>query len=243
MNDSRLIRGAGAASGIGFAVVLAAAYLMAPAMPVAGTPGPALVHFVSVNSDGLELSWFLASGPALFLGGCFVGVLAVDVWEMGAPRRLIGAGISSAFLAAALLAGAGVSWGLFVYLAPQLNSYALVLVLAESRHFAEGAVSFPAAASAATLSLAARNFGRSWGAISWVGLTAAALQLGNGFDDFAADGVTGALGPLAFSVLMLWIAAFSAALTVRRTVLAPGQMGRASHSAPVAQRDELAPIA
>lgn len=211
---------AGAPAGVVFAALLAAAYLSAPAMPVAGTPARELVHYVSANSDRLELSWFLASGPALLFGGWFLGVVAVTVWEAGAPRHLIGAGISSAFLAAALLTSAGVSWGLFVYLAPQLGSDPLVLVLAESRHFAEGAVSFPAAATAAALSLAASSFGRGWRAVSTLGLAAAALQLGNGVVDFVADGVTGVLGPVAFIALILWIAAFSFALTVSQGSLA-----------------------
>lgn len=175
---------------------------------------------MSVNSEGLERSWFLAAGPALLLGGWFLGVVAVTLWEAGASRHLIAAGISSAFLAGALLTTAGVSWGLFVYLAPQLGSDPLVLVLAESRHFAEGAGSFPAGGAAAALSLATWSLGRSPRGISVLGLAAAALQLGNGFDDFAADGVTGVLGPLSFSALVLWIAAFSCGLTVRRDWLA-----------------------
>lgn len=214
MKESRALGRVGAASGMIFAAMLVAAYLTAPPMPVAGTPGSVLVRYVSDNSDGLELSWFLASGPALFLGGWFVGVVAVTVWDSGAPRHLIGAGISSAFLAGALLTAAGVSWGLFVYLAPQLDSGSLVLVLAESRHFAEGAISFPAGAAAAALSLTAWSFGGGWRLVAALGFAAAALQLGNGLDDFAADGVTGAFGPLAFFALMVWIAAFSFGLTV-----------------------------
>jgi hypothetical protein len=224
--ESRLLR-MGAAAGMGLAASLVLAYLTVPPMPVAGTPAPALVHYVSANSEGLERSWFLASGPALFLGGWFLGVVAVTVWEAGAPRHLIGAGVGSALLAGALLAGAGVSWGLFVYLATQLGSAPLVLVLAESRHFAEGAVSFPAAAAAAALSLATWSFGRGWRVVSTIGFAAAAFQLGNGLADFAADGVTGILGPLGFIGLMMWIAALSFALTVRRgwLALAPASSG------------------
>ena len=178
-------------------------------MPPAGTAPSELVRYVTANSDALELSWFLASGPALLLGGWFLGVVAVAAWDAGAQRQLLGAGISSAFLAGALLAGAGVAWGLFVYLAPQLGPVPLVLVLAESRHFAEGAVSFPAAATAAALSLAVWALGRAWKPVAILGLVAAGLVLGNGVDDFAADGVTGALGPIALGSFLLWTAAFS----------------------------------
>ena len=213
---SRPLRRAGAASGLVFATLLAAAYFSAPAMPVAGTPAGLLIAYVNANSRGLETSWFLACGLDLFFGGWFLGVVAATLWEAGAPRYLVAAGSASALLAGALLAGAGVTWGLFVYLAPQLGSDSLVLVLAESRHFAEGAISFPVAAAAAAFSMAAWNSGRGLRLISSVGLVAAALELANGFDDFAADGVTGALGPLSFAVFILWIAGLSLALTVGR---------------------------
>lgn len=213
---SLLLRHAGAASGLVFVGLLAAAYLSAPAMPVAGTPPGLLVAYVNANSNGLETSWFLSCGPDLFFGGWFLGVVAAALWEAGPPRQMVAAGIVSALLAGALLAGAGVTWGLFVYLAPQLGSDPLVLVLAESRHFAEGAISFPVAAAAAALSLAVWNSGRGWRLVSALGLVAAALELANGFDDFAADGVTGVLGPLSFAVVMLWVAGLSFALTVRR---------------------------
>jgi hypothetical protein len=210
------LRSAGAITGLIFAVLLAASYLSAPAMPIAGTPAGLLVAYVSANSDGLERSWFLACGPALFFGGWFLGVAGSTLWEAGVPRHLVSAGIASALLAGALLTAAGVTWGLFVYLAPQLGSDPLVLVLAESRHFAEGAVSFPVAAAAVALSLATWSSGRGWRAVSGLGFLAAGLQLASGFDDFVADGVTGPIGPLAFGLLMLWIGLFSVALTVGR---------------------------
>ena len=213
---SKLLRHVGAGTGLVFVTLLTAAYFSAPTMPVAGTPPRLLVEYVNANSNGLEASWFLACGPALFFGGWFLGVVAASLWEAGAPRHIVAAGFTSALLAGALLAGAGISWGLFVYLAPQLGSDPLVLVLAESRHFAEGAISFPVAAAAAAVCLATWNSGRGWRLVSALGLLAAALQLANGFDDFAADGVTGALGPLSFMVLMFWIAGLSFALTVRR---------------------------
>jgi hypothetical protein len=198
-----------------FVTLLTSAYFSAPAMPVAGTPPALLVAYVNANSNGLETSWFLACGPDLFFGCWFLGVVAVSLWDSGASRHLVAAGSASALIAGALLAGAGVTWGLFVYLAPQLGSDPLVLVLAESRHFAEGAISFPVAAAAAALSLATWNSGRGWRLVSALGLLAAALELGNGFDDFAADGVTGAVGPLSLAVLLAWVAGLSFALTVR----------------------------
>lgn len=216
MRDSQLLRDAGAASGLVFVGLLLAAYLSGPPMPVAGTPAVSLVAYVNANSDGLERSWFLACGPDLFFASWFLGVVATTLWESRASRHLIAAGLAGALLASALLVAAGVSWGLFVYLAPQLGSGPLVLTLAESRHFAEGAISFPAAGAAAALSMAVWGAGRGWRAVFAIGLVAAALELANGFDDFAADGVTGALGPLSFAALMLWIATLSVALTVRR---------------------------
>jgi len=236
-----LLRDAGAITGVVFIAFLTAAYVSAPQMPIAGTPAGSLVDYVNANSDGLERSWFLACGPALFFGGWFLGVMTVMLWEAAAPRHLVAAGAACALLAGALLTCAGVSWGLFVYLAPQLGTDPLVLVLAESRHFAEGAVSFPVAAAGAAISLATWGFGRGWRAVSVLGLLAAALQLVNGFDDFAADGVTGALGPLSFFAVLLWIATFSFALTVRRGWLALGESPlprseAASFSPPVVRR-------
>ncbi len=219
--DSRSLRDVGAATGLVFVALLVAAYLSAPPMPVAGTAPTTLVAYVNANADALERSWFLACGPDLFFAGWFLGVVGTALWEEGASHCMVAAGFVSALLAGALLTGAGVTWGLFVYLAPQLGSPPLVLVLAESRHFAEGAVSFPVAAAAAAFSLATWSLGRGWRAISILGLIAAALELGNGFDDFAADGVTGAIGPLSFVVLMVWIATLSLALTFRRSWFAP----------------------
>lgn len=223
----RVLQGGGAATGILFAAALAGAYLSAPPMPQAGTPAPVLVHYVALNSEALERSWFLVSGPSLLLGAWLLGVASVALWEAGASHVLVAAGIFSSVLAGSLLATASVCWGLFVYLAPQLGSGPLVLVLAESRHFAEGSVSFPAAGAAAALSLAIWRFGPSWRALSALGVAAAALQLGNGIDDFLADGITGVLGPLSFGALMLWIAAFSCGLAVRNSWLAPKAARRA----------------
>jgi hypothetical protein len=216
MIGSRLHRDAGAATGLVFVALLVAAYLSAPPMPVAGTPAGTLVAYVSANSEALERSWFLACGPDLFFAGWFLGVVVTILWDAGTPHHMLAAGFVSALLAGGLLTAAGVSWGLFVYLAPQLGSSPLVLVLAESRHFAEGAVSFPVAAAAAAFSLATWGSGRAWRVVSALGIAAAALELANGFDDFAADGVTDALGPISFGVLMLWIATLSLASTVRR---------------------------
>lgn len=212
---SRVLRGGGAATGILFAAALAGAYLSAPPMPRAGTPAPVLVQYVTLNSEALERSWFLVSGPSLLLGAWLLGVAAAALWEAGASHVLLAAGVFSSLLAGSLLATAGVGWGLFVYLAPQLSSSPLVLVLAESRHFAEGSVSFPAAGAAAALSLAIWRLGAGWRALSIFGFAAAALQMGNGIDDFLADGITGMLGPLSFGSLMVWISAFSCALAMQ----------------------------
>src|SRR5579872_3856494 len=195
------------------AVVLVTSYLLAGPMPPAGTPPVALAAFLRAHSDTQEWSWFLACGPALLLGPWFAGGLAVTLWH-GNPRAhpLTAAGFASALLAGALLAEAGIFWGLFVYLGTQITSPSLILVLAEARHFSEGAVCFPAAGAALAYSFASRGVLPAWRPLLAIGVLASGLQLANGIDDFAADGVTGALGPASFAALMLWILGVSASL-------------------------------
>ena len=202
-----------AASGLLFAALLAAAYVLGGPMPPAGTPPDRLVAFVSAHSQTQEWSWFLTSGPALLTGPSFLGALASKLWESDpAARYLTAAAFANALVAGALLAAAGIAWGLLVYLATQITSPSLILVLAESRHFAEGAVSFPAAGAVIGFSLAARHSLRGWQLVALLGALAAGLQLANGLDDFVVDGVTGPIGPAAFCALLAWIAAASFSL-------------------------------
>lgn len=129
-----------------------------------------------------------------------------------ADRYLTVAGFATAMTAGALLATGGIAWGLFVYLGTQINSPSLLLVLAEARHFAEGSVGFPAAGAMLAFSWASRRHLPGWQAVLGLGAITAGLQLANGIDDFVVDGVTGALGPAAFSGLLAWLSVTSLAL-------------------------------
>ncbi|HET7421501.1 MAG TPA: hypothetical protein VFL27_14080 [Candidatus Dormibacteraeota bacterium] len=214
MKDGIVLRRVGASGGAILAALLCASYLLGGPMPRAGTPPAQLVPFLAANSSTQEWSWFLACGPVMVIGPWFAGVLTAHLWEVNPEERyLTAAGFSTALTAGALLAAAGIMWGLFVYLGTQITSPSLVLVLAESRHFAEGAVGFPAAGAVIGYSLAARGHLHGWRAVVALGCLAAALQLANGVDDFLFDGVTGLLGPAAFATFLAWLVAISMALT------------------------------
>jgi hypothetical protein len=171
------------------------------------------VAFLNANSETQEWSWFLASGPALLIGPWFLGVLTAHLWHANPEaRHLTAAGFSTALTVAALFGAGGVTWGLFVYLGTQVANPSLLLVLAESRHFAEGSIGFPIAGTVVAYSLAGKAHLPGWRAIATLGTLAAGLQLANGIDDFVVDGVTGLLGPASFGALLAWLAATSLAL-------------------------------
>jgi hypothetical protein len=196
------------------AALLGSAYVLAGPMPQAGTAPADLLAFIHANSESLEWSWFLASGPALLIGPWFLGALTAHLWQANPEaRHLTAAGFSTALTGAALFGAAGVTWGLFVYLGTQITNPSLLLVLAESRHFAEGAIGFPISGAVVAYSLAARGHLPAWRAVATLGMLAAGLQLANGIDDFVVDGVTGLLGPAAFGALLAWLTATSLALT------------------------------
>ena len=184
-------------------------------MPPAGTPPPQLIAFLNANSARQEWSWFLACGPALLIGPWFVGLLSAELWAANPARRhLVAAGFSASLITGSLLAAAGIAWGLFVYLGTQITAPSLILVLAETRHFAEGAICFPAAGAVIAYTLATRGQLPAWGSLAVLGSLAAGLQLANGVDDFVVDGVTGPVGPLALAALLSWVAAMSTLLVV-----------------------------
>ena len=182
-------------------------------MPPAGTPPQRLVAFLNANSATQEWSWFLACGPALLVGPWFVGALSARLWQGDpAQRHLVAAGFATALVTGSFLAAAGIAWGLFVYLGTQITAPSLILVLAESRHFAEGAICFPAAGALIAYTLAARGHLPGSTALAVLGTLAAGLQLANGIDDFVVDGVTGLIGPLSLFALLSWLVAISASL-------------------------------
>ena len=183
-------------------------------MPHAGTTPAELLVFIRANSDTQEWSWFLASGPGLLFGPWFLGVLTAHLWHANPEARyLTAAGFSTALTATALFATAATTWGLFVYLGTQITDPSLLLVLAESRHLAEGAIGFPIAGAVAAYSLASKAHLPGWRAVVILGALAAGLQLAAGIDDFVVDGVTGLLGPAAFVAFLAWLAATSLALS------------------------------
>ncbi|HEX6487841.1 MAG TPA: hypothetical protein VF137_03060 [Candidatus Dormibacteraeota bacterium] len=207
------LRRLGAWSGLALAALLAASYVLGGPMPRAGTPPTQLLVFLRAHSETQEWSWFLLCGPGLIAGPWFLGALSARLWAADQGRReLVAAGFGSGLIAGALLAAAGVTWGLFVYLGTQITNGSLLLLLAESRHFAEGSISFPAAGAVIAFTLAARGRLPAWRLIAVLGAAAAGLQLANGVYDFAADGVTGALGPASFAALLAWLIGTSLAL-------------------------------
>jgi len=208
-----VLRAAGGSSGILLAILLGSSYLLGGPMPPAGTPPAQLVSFLTANSATQEWSWFLGCGPTLLIGPWFLGVLAAHLWQANPrARHLTAAGFSTALIAGAMLGTAGVMWGLFVYLGTQVTNASLLLVLAEARHFAEGAVGFPVAGAIIAFSLASRRQLPGWRAVAALGAVAAGLQLANAVADFVVDGVTGPLGPASFAAVLAWLAAISAAL-------------------------------
>lgn len=209
-----MLQRASACLGLVLAALLGASYILGGSMPPAGTPPATLMLFLTAHSTTQEWSWFLACGPALLVGPWFTGVLTVHLWQRNpAHRYLIAAGFSTSLVTGSLLATAGVAWGLFVYLGTQITSPSLVLVLAESRHFAEGAVCFPAAGAVTAYSIASRAHLPAWRTVGWIGLLASSLLLSNGIDDFVVDGVTGPLGPASFFAFLAWLTVTSVALT------------------------------
>jgi hypothetical protein len=222
------VRTVSASLGVVLAGLLGAGYALAGPMPPAGTTPADLLVFINAHSETQEWSWFVASGPALLIGPWFLGVLTAHLWHANPERRyLTAAGFSTALTVAALFGAAGISWGLFVYLGTQITNPSLLLVLAESRHFAEGSIDFPMAGTVLAFSLAARGHLPGWTAIATVGALAAGLQLANGVDDFVVDGVTGLLGPAAFAMFLGWLAAISLALVAELLQLPVAS--RASH--------------
>jgi hypothetical protein len=212
------------------AAMLGSAYFLGGPMPRAGTEAADLIAFINANSKTQEWSWFLASGPALLIGPWFLGVLTAHLWGANPEARpMIAAGFSTALTAAALFGAASVTWGLFVYLGTQVADPALLLVLAESRHFAEGSIGFPIAGTVIAFSLAGKAHLPAWRPIASLGVLAACLQLANGIDDFVGDGVTGLLGPVSFGALLAWLAATSLALTAESLQLPLGRWAALPH--------------
>lgn len=205
---------ASASFGAIVAALLGASYILGGSMPPAGTPPATLMVFLTTHSATQEWSWFLACGPALLIGPWFAGVLTAHLWQCNPTSRyLTAAGLSTSLVTGSLLGAAGIAWGLFVYLGSQVTNPSLLLVLAESRHFAEGAACFPAAGAVIAYSLASWAHLPAWRTVASIGLVASSLQLANGIDDFVVDGVTGPLGPASFGAFLSWLAVISIALT------------------------------
>jgi hypothetical protein len=207
---------AGALAGIVFVAFSASAEIAVPQMPPAGTAPAAVLTYVETNQRVLEWTWFLAGEVAWLFGLCFCATLAVALWSSSPNRVAAVAGLSGAVVTAALTISAGIAWGLLIYLGPHLASGDLVLALAESRHFADSALSIPTAAMLLGFSLSAVGApGIAYRVLAAGGLVAAVFQLVHVADDFLTYGQTGFLPRLAAEAALAWILAASGVLLIR----------------------------
>lgn len=209
------------AAGLGFAGLGASAALAVPRLPEAGAAPATVIAYIQANQRALEWTWFLAGELAWLPGLLFCSALAVCLWRLGASSVALMVGLSGAITSASLTLAFGVPWGILIYLAPQLGPGQLVLVLAETRHFGDAAVSFPLAAmflgfGAATLRL--RSIG--WRAGTAVAIVGAALQLAHSAVDFAASGRTGALLTSAELAVPAWAIIMSLDMAMPRMWMA-----------------------
>lgn len=199
----------GAAAGFAFAGIVASTYLVVPRMPVAGADPEAVRAYVATHQAALRWTWFLAGEVAWLPGLLFCAVLASSLGEDGgAPAASLG--MVGAAVTASVSISASVPWGLLVYLGPVLQPRDTVLLLAETRHFADAAIGFPTAAMLAGFGLAAAGSARRPRALVALAGLAAAFQVLHGVDDFATGGQTGALWVLAGLSTPLWALAASA---------------------------------
>jgi hypothetical protein len=207
---------AGALAGITFVALSSSAQIAVSQMPSAGTPPALVLDYVEANQRALEITWFLAGEVAWLFGLCFCATLAIALWISSPYRAATLVGLSGAVVTAALVIGASIPWGLLIYLGPHLASGELVLELAESRHFADAALSPPTAVMLLGFSLSAMGVpGARFRLLAAVGLLATALQLVHGADDFLTDGQTGVLSGLAAEVALAWILAASVLQLIR----------------------------
>jgi hypothetical protein len=199
-----------------FVALSASAEILVPQMPQAGAPTTLVLAYIEANQRTLEWTWFLSSEVAWVFGLYLCACLTVILWTSSPYRAAVLAGLSGAVVTATLTVGAGIPWGLLVYLGPHLTNGDLVLALAETRHFADAALSFSTSMMLLGFSVAATGVPRSrFRVLAAGGLLATALQLIHGADDFMTSGQTGILPRLAPEVALGWFLAASAVLLIR----------------------------
>jgi hypothetical protein len=216
MFGKALMRRAGALAGLIFVALSGSAQIAVPQMPSAGAPAATVVGYIETNQRALEWTWFLAGEVAWLFGMYFCASLALTLWISSPYRAATLAGLFGAVASATLTISASIPWGLLVYLAPQMTDRDLVLALAESRHFADAALSFSTAGMLLGFSIAAFSAQRGlFRVLGAAGFLAVVLQIVHGADDFFTYGQTGPLPRLAADVALTWILGASALLLAR----------------------------
>ena len=204
------MRRTAALTGLIFVALSGSAQVAVPQMPAAGAPPAVVVSYIEANQQSLEWTWFLAGEVAWLFGLYFCAGLAVPLWNASRYRAATLLGLGGAVLTASLTISASIPWGMLIYLGPQLTSGDLVLTLAESRHFADAALSFSTATMLLGFSIAAIGVPGDWfRALATGGLIATTFQLVHGGDHFITFGQTGILPRLAPEVALAWILAAS----------------------------------
>jgi hypothetical protein len=208
-------------TGLAFVMLEGATLLVAPRMPEAGAPPSVVVTYIEAHQRGLEWSWFLGGEVAWLPGLVFCALMTVGLWQESAKRAAALAGFGGAAVAAAMTLAVSVPWGLLVYLGPQLESNSSILLLAETRHFGDAALSIPLAVMLLGYGMASLRLAeRRWVAISAVALLGALLECLHTISDFALNGQTGVLLQLSTTSVLVW------ALVVSLAVLTPRRQSR-----------------
>jgi hypothetical protein len=211
-------------SGLLFAGLSGGAVLGVPRPPEAGAAPHVLVAYVTAHQNALEAGWLLGDELAWLPALVFFAGLAALLRELGAPVAALATGILGASVTAAIAVSLGASWGVLVYLAPQLTQGQLVLVLMEIRHFGDAAASVPMTATLLGFGFA----GLQCRSITWrlagIGaLGGAFVEVAHVAVDFLTGGQTGVWLTLATLMLPMWACVSAVAIAeprVRRLAVA-----------------------
>jgi hypothetical protein len=207
-----------------FAGLSGGVVLGVPRPPEAGAGPRIIVAYVTAHQSALETGWFLGDELAWLPALVFFAGLAVFLRELGAPPAALATGVLGAAATAAIAISMGASWGVFVYLAPQLMQGQLVLVLMEIRHFGDAAASVPTAVALlgfGSAALCCRSI--TWRLAGLGALTGAVVELAHVAVDFLTGGQTGVWLTLATLMLPIWACASAVAIAkpgIRRLAMA-----------------------
>lgn len=192
-------------AGLAYVLLGGSPLVLAPRMPEAGASPVAIVAFVEANQRALEWSWFLGGEIVWLPGLMFCALLTGLFWHEPATRWAALVGFVGAAVSASMTLAMSVPWGLLVYLAPQLAPSSLVLLLAETRHFGDAAVSIPLAAMLLGYGFATLRVGEArWVAAAAAGLVGALIECLHAGIDFALYGQTGMLVQLSLGAVFVW---------------------------------------